>query len=194
MVRTMGCGARAGLASLLAAALLAAASPATAAEKAATPGERRARINAATREAIARVEEDKATKELYRRAAGYAVFTVKQLAFGITGGGGTGAAVKKGWVIDRKVYMKCATGGVGFGLGAQEYQLVFLLETEAAFDAFLETGVSGGVGATAAAGDKGAGAAAEFRQGVAVFKFSKAGVMALAAISGSKFWKDDDLN
>jgi lipid-binding SYLF domain-containing protein len=90
--------------------------------------------------------------------------------------------------------MKMGTGGIGFGLGAQNYNVVFLFETRAAFDGFVEKGWQADASAQAAAGSAGANAEATFRNGVAVWQITDKGLMASADIAGTKYWKNDKLN
>jgi len=115
-------------------------------------------------------------KELYDKAYGYAVFDNLKLAFGFSGGGGNGVAVNK--KTGEKTYMKMGTAGVGFGLGGQKYQVVFLFQNKATFDSFVNKGWSADAGAKAAAGTSGANAKTTFHNGIA----------------GTKYWKNDKLN
>src|SRR5687768_10438636 len=67
-------------------------------------------------------------RALFERAHGYAVFDNSKVSLGLSGAGGSGvAASKKG---GQKTYMKMGSGGIGVGAGYQEYQVVFLFETE----------------------------------------------------------------
>jgi lipid-binding SYLF domain-containing protein len=63
-------------------------------------------------------------KDLYDKSYGWAVFDNLKLAFGFSGGGGNGVAVQK--ETGEKTYMQMGTAGVGIGLGANKYQIVFL--------------------------------------------------------------------
>ncbi len=69
------------------------------------------------------LKESETAKELFDKAYGYAVFDNLKLAFGISGGGGSGVAVEK--ATGKKTYMNMGTGGIGFGIGGQKYQVVF---------------------------------------------------------------------
>ena len=126
---------------------------------------------------------------LYEQAYGYAAFDNIKLAFGVSGGGGSGVAVAKS---GRRVYMKMATAGVGFGLGGQKYQVVFLFQTEEAFQSFVDKGWQADVTAQAAAADKGANAVATFKNGIAYYQITDKGLMASADLSGTKYWKSED--
>lgn len=131
------------------------------------------------------------TKVLYDKAIGYAVFSNVKVQFGISGGGGKGVAVAK---AGTRTYMKMGTAGIGFGIGAQKYQVIFLFETEKALKSFVEKGWQADTSAQAAAGDAAVGAAASFKDGIAYYQITEKGVIASADITGTKYWKDDDLN
>jgi len=126
------------------------------------------------------------------KAVGYAVFDNTKVAIGISGGGGRGVAVDK--ATGARTYMKMGTVGVGFGLGGQSYQVVFLFETKDALTSFIEKGWQADAQATAAAGTEGANAESTFKNGVAVYQFTEAGLMANADISGTKYWKNEKLD
>jgi lipid-binding SYLF domain-containing protein len=158
-----------------------------------TPAEKRAKIDAASKDSLnSLLAEKKDAKALYDKAYGYAVFTDTKVSFGISGGGGAGAAIVKG--SGKKTYMKMATGGAGLSVGVQKLKIIFLFETKEVFDKFVESGWQGGAGAAAAAGDEGMNKSAAFKNGVAVWQFTKKGFVLSAELSGSKFWKDDELN
>jgi lipid-binding SYLF domain-containing protein len=136
--------------------------------------------------------ESAGAKTLYDKANGYAVFDNTKVAVLVGGGGGKGVAVDK--TTGARTYMKMGTAGVGVGLGGQSYNVVFLFETREALDRFVEHGWQADTAATAAAGKEGATAEATFRDGVAYFQLTQAGLMAYADIAGTKYWKNPDLN
>ena len=119
---------------------------------------------------------------------------IMALFFGsiFSGGGGSGVAVAN--ASGERTYMKMGTGGIGFGIGAQKYSVVFFFEDQQHFTNFLEKGWQADTGAQAAAGDAGANAAATFRNGTAVFQITEKGLMASADVSGTKYSKNDKLN
>jgi lipid-binding SYLF domain-containing protein len=130
--------------------------------------------------------------ELYGGAYGWAVFDNLKLAFGFSGGGGNGVAVVKD--TRERTYMKMGTAGVGFGLGANKYQVVFLFQDQQTFRNFVEKGWQADAGATAAAGSKSADAKTGFVNGLAVYQMTEKGLMANVDIAGTKYWKHDKLN
>ena len=167
-------------------------------------GDKKAKVDAARAEKRAKIDamakatlddlfaKSPAARTLFDKAAGHAVFDNTKVAVGISGGGGQGVAVtgRDG----ERTYMKMGTGGIGLGLGAQNYQVVLLFETKASFDAFVEKGWQADASAQAAAGSAGANAEATFKNGVAVWQITDKGLMASADIAGTKYWKNDKLN
>jgi lipid-binding SYLF domain-containing protein len=136
-------------------------------------------------------ENDKA-KELYENSYGWAVFDNLKLAFGISGGGGNGVARVKD--TNQKTYMKMGTGGVGLGLGANKYQVIFLFQDSQTYDNFVDAGWQADAGATASAGTNAAEVKTGFVNGIAIYQMTEKGLMANADIAGTKYWKNDKLN
>jgi len=130
-------------------------------------------------------------RELYGRAAGYAVFTVTKGGFIVTGGGGNGVAVDK--ASGQRTYMRMGTGGIGLGIGGQRYSLVMLFETGDRLNKFLAGGWDSSATAEAAAGSEGVAVQSSFFDGVALFQITEKGLMAHADVSGTKFWVNDEL-
>jgi lipid-binding SYLF domain-containing protein len=136
--------------------------------------------------------EERGAKQLYKQAAGYAVFRATKGGFLVTGAGGTGVAVNK--KTERKTYMHMGSGGVGLGAGLQNYRLIVLFQTQAALDKFIEHGWDASTSAQAAAGKAGVSATSSFTDGLAVYQLTDKGLMAQADLSGTHFWKSDKLN
>jgi len=163
------------------------------AKKQAEAAEKRSQIDAKANSLLERVlAKSPDAAKLKEQAFGWAAFDNTKVAIGISGGGGSGVAVEK--APGTRTYMKMGTAGVGLGLGAQNYEVLFFFENEKVFRSFVDTGWQGGAGASAAAGDKGANAAATFHDGIAVFTMTDAGLIANADVSGTKYWKNDKLN
>lgn len=151
------------------------------------------RIDLMAKETLQRLFKAKPqAKELYDKAYGYAVFDNLKLAFGFSGGGGNGVAINK--KTGQKTYMKMGTAGIGFGLGGQKYQVVFLFQDKTTFDSFVNKGWTADAGAKAAAGKSGVNAKTDFQNGIAIYQFTDKGLMAAADIAGTKYWKNDKLN
>lgn len=162
-------------------------------EKDASQKEKRAKIDETANEALHDlIDANTGAKALYDKAYGWAAFNNLKIAVMISGGGGSGVAVAKDG--GQRTYMKMGTGGVGVGIGGQKYNVVFLFETEKAFRSFVDKGWKAETGAQAAAGTAGASAETTFNNGLAIYKMNESGLMASADISGTKYWKNKNLN
>ena len=135
---------------------------------------------------------NKAAKELYNNSYGWAAFDNLKIAWGFSGGGGNGVAVNK--KSGARTYMKVGTVGVGFGLGAQKYQVVFLFQDEKTFRNFVDKGWQADATAQATAGTAGVGGQTGFVNGIAIYQITDKGLMASADIAGTKYWKNKKLN
>jgi lipid-binding SYLF domain-containing protein len=136
--------------------------------------------------------ENAKAKELFELAHGWAAFDNLKIAVGFSGGGGNGVAIDKG--SDQRIYMKMGTAGIGLGLGGKKYQVVFFFQDKRTFTNFVEKGWTADTSAAAVAGGNGAGVAAGFTNGMAVYQITDKGLMASADISGTKYWKNKKLN
>jgi len=136
--------------------------------------------------------ENAKAKELFDGSHGWAVFDNLKLAFGFSGGGGDGVAVEK--ATDKRTYMKMGTVGVGFGLGANKYQVVFFFQDSQTFNNFVNKGWQADAGATASAGTNAAEVKTGFVNGIAIYQMTEKGLMANADIAGTKYWQNDKLN
>lgn len=163
-----------------------------------TNAEKRTAINDMAIETLQRLYTEKpSAEEEVKNAAGYAAFSNANvnIIFASAGGG-------YGVVIDNKTrvktYMKMGSGGVGLGLGAKDYRQVFIFDTKDAMNRFILSGwVFGGhADAAAKAGDKGGEASGEGAIGedVKVYAMTEAGLALQATVTGTKYWKDDELN
>ena len=154
---------------------------------------KRMKINETAKTSLNEVfDNNPKAKELWEEAYGWAAFDNLKLAFGFSGGGGNGVAINK--KTDHHTYMKMGTVGVGLGLGAKKYQVIFLFQDEQTFNNFVEKGWQADAGATAVAGGTGAGVVTGFVNGMAVYQITDKGLMAAADIAGTKYWKNDKLN
>ena len=158
-----------------------------------SPEETRAKIDAMAASTLQRLFDGKAgAKRLYDDSYGYAIFDTRKFSFMITTGYGAGVAVEKG--SGERTYMKMATGGVNVGMGGEWFQLVFLFENKVAFDEFVGEGFEAGSDASAVVGSQSEGLEVRFVDGVAVYKMAEGGLKLAADITGTRYWKDADLN
>jgi lipid-binding SYLF domain-containing protein len=132
------------------------------------------------------------SKAFFDGSYGYAVFNNVKLSLMVSAGGGQGVAVDK--KTGKRTYMRMGTAGVNIGLGAQKYQVIFLFEDKKIFDNFVNKGWQADANANAVAGTSGLNAEATFKNGIAVYQITEAGLMLQADISGTKYWKNKKLN
>jgi lipid-binding SYLF domain-containing protein len=137
------------------------------------------------------------SKAVVEGAAGYAVFSNFGMKLLIAGGGSG-----KGIAINRKTgaetFMKMAEIQAGLGFGIKSFNLVWVFQTQAAFDQFVNSGWEFGGQATAAAQADGQGGAVEgavsVAPGVWLYQMTKNGLALELTVKSTKYYKDSDLN
>ena len=138
-----------------------------------------------------------AARSEVQKAAGYAVFST----FGVKlffAGGTTG----KGMVVNkrtgRQTFMKMAQVQGGLGFGVDKNRLIFVFANEQALRNFIDQGWEFGAQANVAAMAEGQGGmftgAAAIAPGVYLYQLTDTGLSATLTVSGTKFFKDGDLN
>jgi SH3 domain-containing YSC84-like protein 1 len=132
-----------------------------------------------------------------RDAKGLAILTVTKGGFIFTGRGGTGIVVartEKGWSGPSAI----GTGGIGFGFqaGVQVSELVILLNTPEAVNAFSKGGnVTLGAGLSVAAGPVGRDAEGSLTLGAAMYTYSRSqGLFAGVSLEGTVIGTRDETN
>jgi len=130
-------------------------------------------------------------------AAGYAAFSNFGMKILVAGGGsGKGIAVNN--KTKAMTYMKMAEIQAGLGFGAKKFQVVWVFDTEAALNNFVNSGWEFGGQATAAAkaGDKGSAyqGAVGVSPGVWIYQVTDKGLALELTAKGTKYYKDSDLN
>ncbi|MBK1646309.1 hypothetical protein CKO25_16975 [Thiocapsa imhoffii] len=130
----------------------------------------------------------------FDQSAGWAVFHVRQIALGATAGYGYGLAMQRD--ATHPIYMKAATGGIGwsYGLGGFSADVVVLLEDDAAFDRFITQGFEVSAETRGALGSEQADATKPLSRGVSIYRITSAGLRVEATLFGTRFWPDDALN
>lgn len=130
-------------------------------------------------------------------ARGLAIITVTKAGFIVSGRGGTGivmARTEDGWSGPSAI----GTGGVGVGFqaGAQTSELVVVLNTPKAIQAFSKQGnVSLGADLSVAAGPVGRNVAADMLPQAAVYTYSRSqGLFAGVSLEGTVIGTRDDTN
>jgi len=149
-------------------------------------------------ETLARLyKEAPEAKAKIEKAAGYGTFSNANvnLIF-VSAGGGYGAVVDNS--TGQRTYMKMALGGVGLGLGAKDYRQVLVFKTKEVLTKFVDSGweFGGHADAAAKAGQSGGEASGEGALGkdIEAYSMTEAGLAVQATVSGTKYWKDKNLN
>lgn len=159
------------------------------------------------KQAEARKKADQTLARLYKakpsaqaaikKSAGYAVFNSAGVKILVAGGGkGNGIAVENG--TQKVTYMKMREVQAGLGMGAKKFSTIFVFDTKAALDKFINSGWEFGGQTTAAAktGDGGGSleGAVSVSEGVWMYQLTDKGLALELTGKGTKYFKDDDLN
>ena len=127
----------------------------------------------------------------------YATLSNTGIKIGLFGDAhGRGLAVNN--ATGEKVYMRMKEMGLGIGIGVKEYDLIFVIGTEKAWNAFISGDIKFASSAEASASDGKAGGAIEgasiAANGVWVYQMTKKGLALDASIKGTKIYADKKLN
>lgn len=136
-------------------------------------------------------------KRAVESAAGYAVFSNFGMKILVAGGGkGEGVAVNN--KTREEIFMRMAEVQAGLGFGAKKFRLVWVFETQAAFDSFVNSGYQFGGHAALAAKAAGMGGgmagAASVSPGVWIYQITDDGIAAELTVKGTKYYRDKELN
>lgn len=157
-----------------------------------------AEVRKAAQEALAAVYKlQPSARKAVESAAGYAAFSNFGMKILVAGGGsGKGIAVNN--KTKATTYMKMAEIQAGLGFGVKKFKLVWVFETDAALNDFVNAGMQIGAQATAAAkaGDKGSSyqGAVAVAPGVWLYQVTGDGLALELTVKGTKYYKDSDLN
>ncbi|MBL7215190.1 MAG: hypothetical protein ISS71_05885 [Phycisphaerae bacterium] len=163
-----------------------------------TLSERRQIINDMANETLQRLyREEASAKQQVADAAGYGVFSNANVnVIFVSGGGGYGVVVNNR--TGNKSYMKMGLGGVGLGIGVKDYRQVLIIRDENTLRNFVDKGweFGGHADAAAKAGEQGGEVSGEgdINDDITVYSMTEAGLALQATVTGSKYWKDDELN
>lgn len=138
-----------------------------------------------------------AAKDVVAKAAGYAVFS--DFGFKVwTLGGARGKGVAVNSATKQETFMEMLEFQPGMGLGASKFRVVFVFETAAAFNTFVNSGWEFGANAMAAAKTKTEGGAlagaVTASQDVKMFQLNDEGAIVGASLTAAKYFKDKELN
>ena len=162
-----------------------------------TPAEERQLILAMKNEVLTdlyRIRPD--VKSQIAGAPGYAVFSNANVNVILASFGG-GYGVVKNNRSGKYTYMKMGEVGVGLGLGAKDFRLVFVFHGKDSMNRFVESGWALGAQADAAAkvDDKGAAVGGEITvDNMTIYQLTETGLALQATVKGTKYWKDEALN
>ncbi len=162
-----------------------------------TPGEKRQAILSMKDEVLSDLYKLKPDVKVQASSApGYAVFSNVNVNIILASFGG-GQGVVRNNLSGKYTYMEMGEVGVGLGLGAKDFRLVFIFHSNESMDRFVESGWALGAQADAAAKveEKGAAVGGEVTiDGMTIYQLTETGLALQATIKGTKFWKDDELN
>jgi lipid-binding SYLF domain-containing protein len=136
-------------------------------------------------------------KELIEKAAGYATFSNFGMKILIAGGGtGSGVVIQKDGV--KPIYMNMAEVQAGLGFGIKSFQNIFVFQTKAALNDFVNSGWTFGGQVTAAAKYEKDGDAYQdavvVAPGVLMYQLTDSGLAAEITGKGTKYYKNTDLD
>ena len=134
------------------------------------------------------------------KAPGYAVFSnVGSKIFMLATGSGFGVVTDNR--SGKNTYMRMVEAGGGVGMGIKSYRAVYVFNSREAFDSFLSGSWQAGGDADAGAEYKGKGVSGgaalntdQLTKPVTVYQFTDTGVSLSAVATGTRYYKDDELN
>jgi lipid-binding SYLF domain-containing protein len=137
------------------------------------------------------------SRYVIEHAAGYGVFST----FGVKiffAGGGTGKGFVHNNRTKRYTYMRMVQVQGGLGFGASKDRVIWIFETQKALADFVNSGWDFGAKAQAAAMVQDTGGmfsgAVSVAPGVYIYRLTETGLAAELTVSGTKYFKDDELN
>jgi lipid-binding SYLF domain-containing protein len=131
------------------------------------------------------LKSDPSMENLFKHAAGYAIFpNVGKGAVGVGGAAGKGAVYEKGMPVGTAQMVQVTAGAQA---GGQAYREIIFFENKDALDRFMQNKIEFSGQASAVAVKAGASANANYRNGVVVFSQEKGGLMLEASLGGQKF-------
>ena len=137
------------------------------------------------------------TRKVIDGAAGYAVFSTFGLKLFFAGGtSGKGLVVNNR--TQRQTFMKMLQVQGGLGFGVNQNRLIFVFTNQQALKTFINQGweFGGQANLSAMAGGQGTqfSGAAAVSPGVYLYQLTNTGLSATITVSGTKYFKDADLN
>lgn len=144
-----------------------------------------------------RIPEHQIPETVLSNARGLAIIKVLKVGFGVSGKGGEGVVVARtghGW--SGPSFIGTGGAGIGFQIGAEVTDFVFVLNNEEAVRAFSHGGnVKIGADASAAAGPVGRHAEADVMPTAAIYTYSRSkGLFAGVSLQGAVIATQTDAN
>ncbi len=161
-------------------------------------GEARDSVRAMARETLGELyRRQPSAQTAVEKAYGHAVFSNFGMKILVAGGGkGEGLAVSR--AAREEIFMRMAEIQAGLGFGIKKFRLVWVFQTQEAFDNFVNSGFEFGGQATLSAQMGGQGAAlagaASVSPGVWVYQITDDGLAAELTVKGTRYYRDKDLN
>ena len=158
----------------------------------------RAEIDTLSTQALQRLyDKVPSAQNVIKNCYAYATLSNTGIKLGLFGDAhGRGLAINN--ATGEKVYMRMKEMGIGLGLGVKEYDLIFVIGTEKAWNSFISGDIKFASSAEASASDGQAGGAVEgasiAANGVWVYQITKKGLALDASIKGTKIYADKKLN
>ncbi|MDC9729029.1 MAG: hypothetical protein PSN04_06835 [Methyloprofundus sp.] len=135
-------------------------------------------------------------KQQITSASGYAVFSNVNLMLLLASiGGGHGVVTNN--QTGQQTYMKMGELGVGMGAGAKDFRAIFIFHNSTSLQRFIDHGWIAGISSDAAAkaSDKGAAIAGSLAaDNVTIYQVTESGLSMQISLTGTKYWKNDELN
>jgi len=129
--------------------------------------------------------EDPSLQSMLDNSRGYAIYPGVGKGGAIVGGAyGKGVVYEQGRQVG---FTDLTQASIGAQLGGQKFAELIVFKDQAALDRFRAEKLEFAANATAVAAKAGAGEAAKFTEGVAIFVKPEAGLMAEASVGGQKF-------
>ena len=158
----------------------------------------RASVRAASNETLAKLYKlAPASRKQIEQAAGYATFSNFGMKI-LFAGGGKGAGLAVNNKTHKEVFMRMVEVQAGLGFGAKSFRLVWVFDSQKAFDGFVNSGWEFGAQTNASAklGQTGASAtgALVVAPGVWLYQFTDDGLALELTAKGTKYYRDDELN
>ena len=159
--------------------------------------EKRNQVREMARDALSSLFEiNPSARTVIEHAAGFGVFSTFGVKF-LFAGGTTGKGLVVSNRTHRETFMRMVGAQAGLGFGAKSDRLVFVFETQAALRNFVDQGWEFGAQANVAAAlaDQGAmmSGALAVSPGVYVYQLTSSGLAAQLTVSGTKYFRDDEM-